>query len=634
MEMFSYFYENFVMRHLLVFSVLLLSCSNLAHAQEARVRQYKAPLAGTASLMDADDKYSAAVFNLEAPDVEHNFDKKQLREIKKQVEAKYPRKASGFQKKTTAVPKPTITNEFIADSLSGIPPDNYCAVSNGNKGVSVMNSYIAVHDATTGAYIARKSLYTYSLAVGLSNTGMSTTNYRFDPKVVYDPGADKFISVMLNSTNQYNWIVVGFSKTNDPAGEWNFYKFYGDFTHDSTWFDYPAISITKDEFFLTGNKIKYDQSWQAGFKETLIYQIKKADGYAGDTSLSYQIWDNIKYNGKNLRCLHPLNPGDGLGGPEQYFLSNRNFDMSNDSIFLVKVPGLIGSTGSVTVTPIISNLPYGVPPNALQPDTTKTLATNDGRVLGGFIKGNEIQFVSTSANAANGSSSIYHGIIRNINSSPTVEGRLISIDTLDFGYPNVSYTGTIGGMNQSIVTFEYSGRKTFPGYGAVFFDGSEYSGMLNIKSGAKSISMLSGKEQRWGDYSGSQPDWDAPGAVWVLGIFGKSDSRYGNYMARLASPYYVSAASELSTAKVPAKVYPVPSLEFVNFEFTVEKAQSFSFMIYDMSGRVVDKVLNTYCKKGRNMIQFNIATLAQGNYFLKATGSEGEEIPVHKLTRQ
>ncbi len=635
-KMFSYFYKNFFMRNKTVITALFLCAHLSVGAQEAKVRQYTAPKAGTATLIDADDKYNAAVFNVEAPDVEHNFDKKQLREIKLQVEKQFPRKESPAKaKKTTAVPAPVMTIGFIADSLSGIPPDNYCAVSNGNKAISVMNSFITVHDATSGNYLTKKGLLSFSSAVGLNNSVGSNTHYRFDPKVVYDPVADRFICVMLNSINQNNWIVIAFSKTNDPTGAWNFYKFYGDYTNDTTWFDYPAISITKDEFFLTGNKIRYNQSWQAGFKQTLIYQIKKADGYNGDTALTYRIWDDINYKGKNIRCLHPLNPGSALAGPEQYFLSNRNFDMSNDSIFLVRIPGgMTAADTALTVKPLISNLPYGVPPDAKQPDTAKTLATNDGRVLGGFIKGNEIQFVSTSSNAANGASSIYHGVISNIHTTPAVHASLISNDTLDFGYPNISYTGDAGGTNQSIISYEFSGRKTFPGYGAVFFDGTDHSDMLVIKTGEKSISMLTDKQQRWGDYSGSQPDWDAPGAVWVEGIFGRKDARYGNYMARLASPYYSNAATQAETSNVSAKVFPVPSLEFVNYEFSVAAEQSFSFVIYDMAGKVVDKVLDAQCKKGRNIIQFNIAPLAPGTYFLQAIGADGTQIPVHKLIRQ
>jgi hypothetical protein len=379
----------------------------------------------------------------------------------------------------------------------------------------------------------------------------------------------------------------------------------------------------------------FDSSWQAGFKQTLIYQVRKEDGYNGDSLLSYQIWDSIKYNNRYLRCLYPLNPGDTLQGPSQYFLSNRNFDVVNDSIFLVQVPDTIGSADSfLRITPLVSSLNYGVPPNGRQPDTSKTLATNDGRVLGGFIKNDEIQFVSTSVNTSSGSSGIYHGTISNFRTSPVVTGRIFSIDTLDFGYPNVSFTGNVFGLNHAIISFEYTGPTTFPGMGAVLFDGANFSDMVKVKTGEGSINRLGQKEQRWGDYSGSQPDWNGIGAVWIEGIFGRKDRLYGNYMARLSSPFKVGVPNVTPVAKSTAKLFPNPAFEYISFEFTVEVEQGFSFMVYDAQGRVVDKLTDHPCKSGRNLITFNTAPLPPGTYFLKALGEKGETIDVHTFLRK
>ncbi|MES2701678.1 MAG: T9SS type A sorting domain-containing protein [Bacteroidota bacterium] len=602
---------------------------------QGRVKKFTAPLAGKVVLRDVDDKYNVNVYSLEAPEVESERDMELLRDAKAQVAKMFPRRQTATAKKgTSAVPAPIVTIGFIADSMSGIPPDNYSAVSTGNKGVSVMNQNIAVHDATNGNYLYRKGLMAFSTSVGLNNTISFAPNYRFDPKVVYDPEADRFVCVMLNSTNQYNWIVLAFSQTNDPAGTWNFYKLYGNYANDTTWFDYPAISTTKNEFFLTGNQIKWDSSWQAGFKQTVIYQVNKWGGYNGDTPLHYQIWDSIGFNNKPLRCLYPLNPGNQLLGNEQYFLSNRNFDVSNDSVFLVKVPDTIGGSTALTVTPIVSSLHYGVPPNGRQPDTSITLATNDGRVLGGFIKDNELQFVSESVHPASGASGIYHGIISNFATSPVLTGRMFSVDTLDFGYPNISYAGNTGGANHSIISFEYTGPKRFPGYGAVLFDGSDYSDITVIRGGDSTIKMLAQKEQRWGDYSGSQPDWGAQGAVWVEGIFGRKDRRYGNYMARLASPYFVGIPQVPAGTPGTSKLYPVPAAEYVRLEFSVQQEQVFSFYIYDAMGRVVDKITDYLCPAGKNVIQFNTAPLPPGTYFLRAAGAAGEALPAKTFIRK
>jgi len=624
------------MRNFVLLTVVLLIAGFTSFAQQVRPKKYTTPLAGKVVLSEVQDKYNAHVYSMELPDPDAEADQQRLQIIKDQIRKNYPHQNSRMAQRTTSANPPIVATSFVADSSPGIPPDNYTAVNQNNQAVSVMNEFISVHDATTGAYLTRKDIMTFSASVGLNNSLRVTYNYRYDPKIVYDPVADRFICIMLNSTDQYNWIVLGFSQTNDPDAAWAFYKFYGDYAADTTWFDYPAISITQNEVFFTGNKIKYDSSWQAGFTHSVIYQVRKQDGYSGDTALTYQIWDSVKFDDNYLRCLYPLNPGNTLLGPSQYFLSNRDFDVSNDSVFLVEIPDTIGSADSfLTVTPVVSTMSsYGVPPDARQPDTSLTLATNDGRVLGGFIQGTEIQFVSTSLNPANGASAIYFGIISNFNTSPVLTGQIYSIDSLDFGYPNISYAGSPAGSNQSIISFDYSGPNTYPGFGAIFFDGSNLSEMTTIISGDTTISQLSQKEQRWGDYSGSQPDWTSTGTVWVEGIFGKKRRQYGNYMAKLVSPYYESVPAISTPIAQTSKIYPNPGWQFVSYEFNVNTEQMFGFVIYDMQGRVVDNLLSQNCKEGKNILQFNVAPLVPGTYFLTGTGAKGETIPVHTFVRK
>ena len=614
-----------------LFAIVLLSVFNhSSFAQRANVKKYTTPLCGTVILKNVDDKYNALIYSLEMPEPDAQAEQKKLAEIKAKMQKTFPRQRSAVQERTTSVGAPVVFVSYVSDSMSGIPPDNYSAVSDSNKSVCVMNDLISVHNATTGAFLTRKTLSLFSTSIGLS----PGTYYRYDPKVVYDPQADRFICIMLCGTNATNYIAMGFSNTNDPSGSWAFYKFPGNFANDTTWFDYPAISITQNEVFFTGNKIKNDSSWQAGFKESVIYQVRKADGYNAAATLTYQIWDSVQYNNQPLRCLYPLNPGDGIQGPSQYFLSNRDFDVTNDSVFLVKVPDTIGSSSNIlTVTPLVSATSYGVPPDGRQPDTSVTLATNDGRVLGGFITANQIQFVSTTVVPATGASGIYHGIISNYSTAPVLQGQIFTIDTLDMGYPNISYAGNVSGSNEAIISFDYSGPATYPSYGAIFYDGSTYSDMTNIKSGDSSIKILSGKEQRWGDYSGSQPQWNALGVVWVEGIYGRKDHTYGNYLAQLASPTFTGVPVVRRPAAT-SNLYPNPAIELVSLEFNVDQEQLFSFVIYDAQGRIVDKLLDKFCTEGKNVIQFNVAPLLQGTYFVKATGDKGENIAAHTFVRR
>lgn len=411
---------------LLCFFLLLTAA---AHAQ--RVTRGTATLAGVSVLAEVDDPFEAHIVSLEAPAPDGNPDKAQLRAVKREVERRFPPRAVPASTpytsalKTTAAQPPVVSRAFVADSLTGIPPDNDMAISSGGKAVSVVNSTIAVL-ADTGKMLNRKTLYNFSLAVGLNNTPSNQNNYRYDPKVMYDAAADRFICVILNGVNEYNHIVVGFSQSADPAGAWAFYKFYGDYIGDTTWFDYPTVAMTDKEFFLSGNKLGFNTSWQTGFRQSVIYQINKASGYNAEPTLRYQIWDSISHNGRRIRNLYPVKGGTGAQGPDQFFLSNRNFDVQNDTVFLVRLPDTIGAANQVlTVQPLVSNLAYGVPPNGRQRSTYYRLATNDGRILGAFAEGANIQFVSAT-NSPGGSAGVYHGRIANYRTAPAVTATRIS----------------------------------------------------------------------------------------------------------------------------------------------------------------------------------------------------------------
>lgn len=611
-------------RLLLVAALMVLSIS--VNAQEANGIIRKAPLRGITNVRELPQDYNLQVYNLEAPAPDGNADKIRLRKAKEEVAKMFPRGARRSAAKTTAAQAPVVTLSYGANTAPGIPPDNDVAVSTGGKGMSVINSNVYFFDAQNGSQDGFRGLGIFSSAAGLGFN-------RYDPKVIYDKNEDKFICVMLRERDENNYIIVGFSQSNDPFGTWAWYTFYGDYKSDSTWFDYPGVAITNDELFLTGNQIGFAEPWETGFSETVIYQINKKDGYDSAANLTYKIWDGIQYGGKSIRNLFPVKPGWLPSGDEQYFVSNRNFDTQNDTIFLVKVPGKINAGGSVSVQVLKSPKSYGVPPNGRQTDTNFVLNTNDGRILGAYAMYDEIQLVSTSVHPVNGNAAVFHAVISDYKNSPSItHAEFFTVDTLDFGYPNISYTGNPWGKNQSIISFNFTGPNRNPGMGAIMYDGLSYSDMTTITEGYSHISRLGGKNQRWGDYTGAQVDFNQLGAVWVEGIYGDSvNANYGNYIARLNSPSLSVDNVEKENA---FKLYPNPVQNTLFFEFELSEPGEVQFSIYDITGKVVDKIADVTCKKGKNLVRFDSGKLTPGNYILKAVTVDGEQVITEQFTRQ
>jgi hypothetical protein len=229
---------------------------------------------------------------------------------------------------------------------------------------------------------------------------------------------------------------------------------------------------------------------------------------------------------------------------------------------------LNSANASIQINPLKSNLSYGVAADGRQKDTSYTLATNDARVLGAFKEGDEIQFVNTSINPSNGSASIYHGTIQQVSSNPSVQAQLLSIDSLDMAYPNISYFGMNNGSIVSLINCNYTGPRTFGGMHALISKAGQYSDWTTIKKGDSNIVVLTAKQQRWGDYTGSQIDWNFPGNAWVIGIFGNAKRGYGNYMARLSSPYNVGIAPVAENA-IKSISYPNPCYQFTAIDFNL-----------------------------------------------------------------
>jgi len=620
------------MRKPILSFIVCFLCTYVIHAQvQYSTTTLQCPLSGTVHLQNCNDTFLAQVRNLEIHEPDESAEYEALMRIKTAQQNKYPYKANTHKALKTTAPlaAPTVSMSFVADSNSGTPPDNYLCVSKNNTCVSVMNSFISVIDGNTGIMTKRTGLKTMSLPVGLNNI---MNDYRYDPKIIYDPLEDKFICIMLNGVNAANYIVVGFSQSNDPKGNWNFYKFYGDYKGDTTWFDYPAITISKSEFYFTGNKLGFNTSWQTGFKNSVIYQIKKADGYAGQT-LNYKIWDSIYYQGKPIRNLHPVKNGSSISAATPYFLSNRNFATQNDTVFLIRLTDTLNSANaSIQINPLKSNLAYGVAADGRQKDTAYTLATNDARILGAFKEGDEIQFVNTSINPSNGAASIYHGTIQQVSSNPSIQAQLLSIDSLDMAYPNISYFGVNNGNIVSVINCNYSGPRTFAGMHALISKAGQYSDWTNIKKGDSNIVVLSAKQQRWGDYTGSQIDWNFPGNAWVIGIFGNAKRGYGNYMARLSSPYNVGIPP-LVANKINAISYPNPCYQFTAIDFTLAASAVLNFDMYNSNGQLVGHLLTQFCEEGVNRLQFNIGYLSAGMYHLIATNTTGApliKVPILK----
>ncbi|NTW33320.1 MAG: hypothetical protein HGB12_11980, partial [Bacteroidetes bacterium] len=472
----------------------------------------------TVNVAEIKTDWNVKILNLENPREENKAYSEFIKKTKEEVEKRFPRnksKGNNINLNILESPDtPAVIKNFEGNFFeNSVPNDNNLAISNDGKLISAINTNLYFFDTENDTLLKNISLTAFSDTLNLYAQ-------QYDPKLLYDPSSDKFVVVYLaGSHDTTSNIIVGFSQTNDPLGLWNLYSLPGNPVEDTSWSDFPAIALTNDELFITVNLLKNNLSWQLAFKQSVIWQIDKNKGYNGE-ALQTKLWKNIKFDEQPMRNLNPIQGGNELKGPDIYFLNTRNFAIQNDSIFLLHISNSLTDTAAtLTVNALISDKTYGMPPRAQQPNN-QLLETNDARVLSGFIQNNKIQFVGNTVDTTSGYATFYHGIINNVSSSRTVKLTIFT-DTMEYGYPNLSYTGKSSSDNSAIISMNYSSSRVYPGFSCFYYSrNSDYSRKVNLKQGDCYINALSGAD-RWGDYSGSQPKYNEPGKVWVAGTFGK-----------------------------------------------------------------------------------------------------------------
>jgi hypothetical protein len=520
-----------------------------------------------------------------------------------------------------SVTPPVQIRGFKANVTQGTPNDNDIAVSNNGTICSVVNTNMNILN-DTGKVISARTLQ--SIAKGINNL-----NRTFDPRIIYDPEADKFILVfMQGSSSKDTRIIVGFSQTNNPALNWNFYTIPGNIFGDSSWSDFPIISISKNELFLTLNRLKDDTYWKNGFMESFIWQMDKDNGFKGD-SLNQKIYYDIKYNNKPIWSVCPAKGGSKLYGPNMFLFSIRPDQLWNDTVFVHEITNTIKSGKAALKTTVVkANNHYGLQPNAFQPNGKK-LQTNDARVLSAMYENGIFYLVGNSVDARYNSAGCYLITIDNYWGPNQLKAnlQLISSDTMDFGYPSIAYCGNGLGDNSAMISLSHVSPRSFPGNSLVYVDRNlNISTSAIMKQGESNILLIGDSVERWGDYGGIQLKYNEPGKVYYNGSFGfNNDNRTWvgiskNTDSKLSNKEQIANTNDVS-------VYPLPAKEYMTVDFSMEEKSVLSFYIIDMQGKET-LLLTDRAKAGLNRFTFNSLNLTNGYYQLMI--KDGEKIIISK----
>ncbi|MCB0737744.1 MAG: T9SS type A sorting domain-containing protein [Bacteroidetes bacterium] len=504
-------------------------------------------------------------------------------------------------------PNPRVLGTFLGNRWSGTPPDNAIAVSNDGIILCATNIDMYYYDET-GTQLG------FSTFARLSRLAFPKLNdILYDPKVVYDEEADRFILVFLHgSTPGNSHILAFFSKTNNPFDGWHAYQINGGEVDENAWLDFPNIGINKNELFITGNL--FDVSNKS--TESVIYQINKWDCYKGG-ELRFVTYNGMTdRSGSNAFTIVPVERGRGTSNQNfMHFVSTGNW--RGNFVQFFTIDGELDNENTTLRNRFIQVESYASSNSARQKDSNDELDGSDCRVRKA-ISINDNAFVVHHTISSRGQVAI---MLHKFPMSDFRNAETIVIEDGNFAaaYPSIAAAGTDWDDETVVICYLKGGSTMYPGFNAVAVDNNfDVSSTMIIKDGEGFINIDPNSiEERWGDYSSIARKYNS-NTVWAFGCIGNADNNFDNVVGALSMDNFASI-SAISNPKV--EVFPNPTAQRFTVEFQLTEPDQLIFELYNMQGQKVETLMSSYQRTGYKQFSINVDALAKGQYILKVSGA-------------
>ena len=378
-----------------------------------------------------------------------------------------------------------------------------------------------------------------SLNAFFAPIGPPLGTHTFDPKVIYDQYAERFVVITLERTGNASYILVAVSKTHDPNMGWWYLPINSTLNIGGvlSWADYPGLAVDDKAIYITNNMFGF----AGGYSGARLWIIDKNPFYAGGVA-SWGLFD--PYTAAGIGPFQTTTQPAHTYGPRP----------ANDGTYLSSYSGLTnGGAGAlefVAVIGITDPLGLGGGPfftsqfvscgdiedvggifgwpaltDAPQLGTATRIEVNDRRALNAVWRSNQL-YVSTTITPNAGP---------DINETTAHWWRLDT--TAGIGALVTADQGNVGGSGLGAGTFTFFPSVTvdhcgnmamgFAASNGQMYCGAYYTGRLSgdpagttqpagvLQAGVDwYVRTFNSGRNRWGDYSGIAIDPADPGRVY------------------------------------------------------------------------------------------------------------------------
>lgn len=306
-------------------------------------------------------------------------------------------------------------DDHFTENGSYTAPPGPNGAAGSSRVVAVVNSMIEVR-SKSGALVFRDALKDFYAPLA----GCAILSFPFDPRVVYDHYAGRFLVVALERSNaganpapgNLSRILVAVSKTATPAtatgADWWFHCIdskidVGGLDH---WADFPGFEVDEEAVYITANLFRFP-GVAGAYAGPRLWIVRKglAGGFYSGGAATVTVHDPLT----NIGCIKATTvPAEVRGasgvapGVGTFLVSYTGItDGASEYIQVMRVDDPLGAVGGpFFVGPDFVNLGdletlAAELPDASQPGTAQTIEVNDRRALDAVWRNGALWMVTT-----------------------------------------------------------------------------------------------------------------------------------------------------------------------------------------------------------------------------------------------
>jgi hypothetical protein len=466
--------------------------------------------------------------------------------------------------------------------------------------------------------------------------GTSLGTYGFNPRVLYDQYAGRFIVVMLEvwqtaagKPSNQSRILLAISKTSDPNDGFWYHSINSKLTisGSDSFVDFPGIAVDDKAVYITGNMFSFAGLSYTGVR---LWIVGKAAAYTdNDPTISVQVRNPYASAGFVTTTIPTQMfgpPPTGSGGrPMGTFLVAYSgiTDGTDEYLQIVEVTDPLATAGGPFFT--VQQLDVGdidvpslVLPDASQQGGGFPLETNDRRMLSAVWRANKL-YCAANIRGASFTPDVNQCVARWWKLNTTNTTALSQLDAGNITGEDIA-AGTHTYYPSVMVDIDGNMAVGFCASGTSLYAGAYYTTRLaGDPPGATSVPTalaagqdfyrryFGGTSNRWGNYNGialSEPDEHD---FWIFNqyagpqgtIVGSDSGRWKTRLGRFRIKTVTGVAPRIPESTLLPNL-PNPFNPSTTIRFTLAQSGLAKVVIYDSAGRHIRTLLDGVRAKGNH----------------------------------